>query len=209
MSGKWIGARAVVTAMWPDKRPPPPPINSIIKGAEDGVVQAWAESLTKDGIGEKIKLPSGLIPAEFWGGRAMVPDWECGVFTAKVQKNGSEEEWRAYGVAFDRAAIEAMAPPPVPVGNPPPPASTNIAVRPAASKNLGGNPGKYDWAMAVGAVIFEWGDDGTWHPTKTGEVKAKLIDWFTNRGQSPDDKELKRYARWLLDEFKRRNSEAK
>jgi hypothetical protein len=63
--------------------------------------------------------------------------------------------------------------------------------------------------MAVGAVIFQWGDDGTWHPTKPGEVRTKLTDWFSERGQSPDDKELKRYASWLVNEFKKRNSEAK
>jgi len=209
MSGSWISARDVIAAVWPGKKPPPPPINGIIKGAEDGVVQTRAVSITKRGIRGTTELPAGIVPAEFWGGRAMVPDWECGVFTAKVQRYGSEEEWRAHGVTFDRAAIEAMAPSSLQAGTPAPPESTSIAVRPSPTKGRGGNPGKYDWAMAVGAVIFAWSEDGNWHPTKPVEVRTMLNDWFSKQNQAPDDKEVTRYARWLLDEFMRRDSEIK
>ena len=68
----------------------------------------------------------------------------------------------------------------------------------------GGAPGKYDWARAVGSVVFFWADSGDWQPISQGEVRIKLEDWFSKQEQSPDDKSLKQYARWLFAEFRKR-----
>lgn len=161
MSEEWISARDAADAVWPGQKPAPVP-NGITKCAEEGLVKAWAELLTKQGLGGKTRVPDGPIPTEFWGGRAMIPDWKSGVFTAHVQQNGSEEEWKAFGVRFGRAQIEEMAPPKT---------SENAASVPAPTfdKVRGGSPGKYDWAVAVGTIVFKWADQGHWHLQQPGK----------------------------------------
>lgn len=75
-------------------------------------------------------------------------------------------------------------------------------------RNKGGAPAKYDWAQAVAAVVFQWADNGTWHPARQSEVKARLSDWFAEREQHPSESLLKEHARWLFAEFERRSVEA-
>lgn len=77
------------------------------------------------------------------------------------------------------------------------------------SKNpsKGGNPGKYDWALAVGTIVFQWADKGNWEPKSQSEVQKELGNWFSGQSQTPDDKLLKKYAQWLFAEFKKRKTE--
>lgn len=79
---------------------------------------------------------------------------------------------------------------------------------PPAERNKGGAPSKYDWERAVAAIVFQWADDGPWHPTSQAEVKNKLADWFADRDEQPSESLLKDRARWLFAEFQRRNSKA-
>ncbi|SFG33414.1 hypothetical protein SAMN05518801_11751 [Novosphingobium sp. CF614] len=196
MSEDWISAREAAEVMWPGKRPAPVP-NAITKRAEEGLIEARAELLTKQGPGGKTKVPDDPIPTEFWGGRAMVPDWESGVFTAHVQQNASEEEWKAFGVTFKRSKIEAMAPLKTGEIGAPAPA-------PTLAKNQGGNPGKYDWAVAVGTIVFKWSDPGNWQPLDVEEVRAALETHFAKTQKSPDEKLFKKYAEWIFQEIEKR-----
>lgn len=194
MSEEWISARDAAEAMWPGKKPAPVP-NAITKYAEAGVVKAWAVLQTRQGREGRIELPPGPIPKEFWGGRSMVPDWDGGVFTATVQQDGYAEEWKAFGVRFEPTGVEAMAPPK---------ASEVAASAPAPAKNRGGSPVTYDWVVAVGTLIFQWVEKGTWHPKDEKEVRKCLRDYFAGRDQYPDSKMLKNYAEWLFQEFEKR-----
>ncbi|MCA0911003.1 hypothetical protein [Qipengyuania gaetbuli] len=101
---------------------------------------------------------------------------------------------------------------------------TDIEVRPAeancgsfqidasegggAKSNRGGAPAKYDWERAVAAVVFQWADDGSWHPDIQADVKKRLSAWFAEHDQYPSDSLLKERARWLFAEFQRRRDEA-
>lgn len=78
----------------------------------------------------------------------------------------------------------------------------------ANERNKGGAPSKYDWERAIAAIVFQWADDGTWHPTSQAEVKNKLADWFAGRDEQPSESLLKERARWLFEEFRRRGDEA-
>lgn len=198
MSNEWIKAQVAADAMWPGRKPAPVP-NAITRRAEKGMVKANAELLSKQGPEGTTKVHNCPIPEEFWGGWAMIPNWESGDFSAQVRQNGREEEWSAFGVTFERSGIEAMAQ----NGGT---GTTLSQSKVSEIRPKGGNPGKYDWAKAVGAVIFQWVDSASWQPTSQGEVKAKLADWFLQQNQTPDDKQLKDYARWLFVEFKKHNS---
>ncbi len=102
--------------------------------------------------------------------------------------------------------------------------ATDIEVRPAeadcgsfqieapessdAKSNRGGAPFKYDWEQAVAAVVFQWADEGSWHPELQADVKKRLSTWFAEQDQYPSDSLLKERARWLFAEFQRRRDEA-
>lgn len=95
-----------------------------------------------------------------------------------------------------------------------PPAAVRVAAPPAADcqpqairRNEGGRPPLYDWERAVAAIVFQWADEGTWQPTSQADVKNKLAEWFSVKGQYPSDSLLKGRARWLFEEFQRRNGE--
>ena len=71
------------------------------------------------------------------------------------------------------------------------------------NRSKGGNPGKFDWARAIGTIVFQWADS-EWQPATQGEVQTELGDWFSEQSQTPDDKLLKQYARWLFVELEKR-----
>lgn len=197
MSKDWISAREAAEVMWPGKRPSPVP-NAITKSAEAGLVQAWAVLQTRQGREGLVEVPPSLIPREFWSGRAMIPDWERGVFTAQVHKNGYQEEWTAFDVRFEPSQIVMMAPPKASGAASPTPA-------PAPPKNRGGSPGKYEWAVAVGTIVFKWSDPGNWQPRDVKDVISALQAHFSSDpAEWPDDKMLNKYAKWLFQEFERR-----
>ena len=75
-------------------------------------------------------------------------------------------------------------------------------------RNEGGRPPVYDWERAVAAIVFQWADDGSWQPVSQADVKNKLAEWFASDRKYPSDSLLKSRARWLYEEFQRRNGEA-
>ncbi len=71
----------------------------------------------------------------------------------------------------------------------------------------GGRPPKYDWERAVAAIVFRWADEGSWQPKSQADVQRRLADWFAENGEVPADSALKPRAKWLFDDFQKRNSE--
>jgi hypothetical protein len=207
MSEEWISAneaRKIVAPGWKHGSPATDPIR---QRAKIGVIKARASVYVSTRSGQSTTVHGHPIPKEFWGGHPFKENWTAGDFSTGIDVNGWYTDCEALGVTFERTEIEALAPPPVSAGNPSQAASSGITVPAPASRNSGGNPGKFDWAKAVGAIIFQWSDSGSWHPQSQGEVKTKLYDWFSEHGQTPDDKQLKQYARWLHSEFKSRGPE--
>lgn len=77
-----------------------------------------------------------------------------------------------------------------------------------AERNRGGAPAKYDWERGIAAVVLQWSDEGSWHPSLQADVKKRLAEWFAERDQFPSDSLLKERARWLFEEFQQRAPEA-
>lgn len=101
------------------------------------------------------------------------------------------------------------------LGSLPPHVAMRVAPAPAADpqpqpvkRNEGGRPPVYDWERAVAAIVFQWADEGSWQPASQADVKNKLAEWFAAKGEYPSDSLLKTRARWLFEEFQRRNGEA-
>lgn len=188
MSEDWISARKAAEAMWPGKRPAPVP-NGITKCAEEGLVEVRADLLTKQGAaGEKTKVPHCFVPNEFWGGRAMVPDWQSGVFTAKVQQNGREEEWKAFGVTFKRSQIEAMAPLM---------ASTNVSPHPEAAEVRSNRVGRSPNAVWE-RVMIELARQlyaGDLQPNRLADVEKAIADFLSAENVSMMESTIRQHAR--------------
>lgn len=139
-------------------------------------------------------MPHCLVPDEFWGGQAMVPDWESGVFTAKVQKNGYEEEWKAIGVTFKRSQIEAMAPSSVLTSDSQQSASTGVASPASVTKNLGGRP-PYDWE----AVMIEMARQlyvGDLYPKTQADIERAIAAYKPDE-DSKSESTIREHARRL------------
>lgn len=188
MSEERISARDAAEAMWPGKKPAPVP-NAVTKRAEEGIVNAWADLLTKQGQSGKAKIPKCPVPVEFWGGRAMIPDWESGDFTAQVHQNGSEQEWRAFGVTFERSQIMVMAPPN---------AGTIASPKQATNKNSSksGRPAGTDWE----AVMIELARqlyEGELIPRVQADVEKAIADHLSADGVSMSESTIREHARPL------------
>lgn len=84
------------------------------------------------------------------------------------------------------------------------PASQPLAIE----HNKGGAPSKYDWERAVAAIVFQWADEGSWHPATKADVKNRFAEWFAARNEHPSETSLKERARWLFEEFQRHSGEA-
>lgn len=194
MSEKWIKARDAWQKVFPGTKQQGGP-NAIIRRTKSGAVRTRANSLVKSGPGEG-KYVNFDLPAEFWGGHSMIPDWEFGDFSAKFFLQGRHEDWTAIGVTFNCADIDAMEP----IAG----AMVAAAQVPLPGKSKGGSPGKYDWAVAVGSLVFQWVDKGTWQPNEAKEVRTLLENHFSGLGQEPDEKFLILYAEWLFGEFEKR-----
>ncbi len=207
MSKGWISASDLAHAVWKEKKPSPPP-NSITERAYDGLLDTEAETFIRRTGNGAIRLDVCPIPTSFWRGERMIPNWDTGDFLAWVrEEDGEFVEWKVYGVKFAKSGLDDFLKT----------ASSEIAISqtPAAAPNiLRHNPGKYDWARAVGSIIFEWADSGSWHPESQAEIEGKLAAWFSkqplNKDGSldiPDKKLLRKYGKWLLGEFERRVGE--
>ena len=87
---------------------------ALVAGAQSGAIKARAARFTVEvpnACGQKMKFEDEAVelPPEFWSseGRETVShDWNAGSFLTIV--NGSFEH-QAFGVEFDRAAVEALA----------------------------------------------------------------------------------------------------
>lgn len=188
MSEERISARDAADAMWPGARPAPVP-NAITRRAEAGIVKAWADLLTKQVSNGETRLAKCPVPPEFWGGRAMVPNWESGDFTAQVRQNGSEREWRAFGVTFERSQIVAMAPPKADAT-----ASQQTAITKDRSK--GGRPTKTDWE----AVMIELARQlyfGELIPKVQADIEEAIAKHLASDGVSISESTIRDHARPL------------
>ncbi|MCK9540851.1 MAG: hypothetical protein M0R03_02320 [Novosphingobium sp.] len=115
-----------------------------------------------------------------------------------------EHHWEGFlvGLGVGRETGATVAPNHIDQGNNiPQPSSQKI------EHNRGGAPAKYDWEQAIAAIVFQWSDEGSWQPTSQADVRRKLVEHFSALDQYPSDSLLKLRARWLFDEFLRRNGD--
>ena len=208
MSDEWISAaeaREMVAPGWKHGSPATDPIR---QRAKMGVIKARASVYVSTRSGQTTTMHGHPIPREFWSGHPFTENWTAGDFSTGMEVNGRYTDCEALGVNFERIGVETLVPALVSAGNASQAASSQNKEIDSTSKNRGGNPGKFDWAKAVAAIVFQWSDSGSWHPKSQGEVKTELANWFSGQGQIPDDRQLKIYARWLFVEFQKRNPEA-
>lgn len=208
MSEQWISASEAREIVAPGWKHGSPATDSVRQRARHGVIKTRASLYVSSRSGQSTTVEDHPIPEEFWSAHPFEENWTSGDFSTRMNVDGCLTDCQALGVTFERSGVEALAPASVSAGHAPQAASGDIRVPAKASKNPGGNPGKYDWAKAVGTVVFQWADSGLWHPKSQSEVQTKLSEWFSQQGQAPDDRQLKQYARWLYGEFKSRDSSA-
>lgn len=198
---EWISASAA-KAMGPEG---PEFCQAIIERAKHGLVRARAKHFISFGENGETRHEDYDVPPFLWEKCQEGQNWLAGNFitydlgqlTDQWFDEHSTPYWKALDVSFAKADIEKILPADIQSR------STSSGV---SNRSKGGAPGKYDWARAVGTLIFEWSDNGNWHPTSQGEVKKRLASWFGEQNQSPDDSQLKSYARWLFEEFQKRST---
>lgn len=195
MSGKWLTAADAYRMVFPGKKFMGGP-NAIIRHAADDMVRAECSRLVRSGPRGESERPRCVLPKIFWRGRSMITDWQTGAFSACVQQDGQEEEWRAFGVTFEPTGIESIA---QAAGSP----TTPIPV-PSLSNPTGKRATKYDWEGAlIGVIAAANSLDGL--PSGYGANAAiveLLARWFRdNQDQEPATSELKKRASRILNEI--------
>jgi hypothetical protein len=119
----------------------------------------------------------------------MIPDWESGDFAAQIRQNGSEQEWRAFGVAFDRSQIVAMAPPKAAAT-----ASQQTAI--AKDRSKGGRPVGTDWE----AVMIELARqlyEGELKPKVQADIERAIADYLLAGDLTMSESTIREHARPL------------
>lgn len=186
MNEEWISASQTWAVVWPGKRPEGGP-NSIINRAASGVVKAKASLLIKLTLAGEVKEHDCPIPEVFWGGQAMIPNWDHGDFSARVQQNGREEDWKAFGVTFERSGIEAMSLPTV---------RTIASTQPVAtqgSSRRGRRPDD-DWE----AVMIELARQlyaGDLQPKKLADIETAIAGYLLAKGVTKSESTIREHAR--------------
>lgn len=156
--------------------------------ASDGLVQARARRLFKGSV----PTDNCEIPAAFWWARgesAIRKDWATGDFDTWV-RGDTKEHWRAYGVQFRRADIEAMLPTPTP-------APTNGERAPGGRRPSALWP---DWVAELAAHIHHQGfPSGTGSQGQEELIKA-VADGLARRGRhAPGRATVQPVVRAVLD----------
>ncbi|MGL5839773.1 MAG: hypothetical protein ACRCY3_14875 [Sphingorhabdus sp.] len=191
MNKEWIGASQTWALVWPGKKPMGGP-NPIINRAASGVVEAKASLLIKLTLAGEVKERDCLIPQVFWRGQAMIPNWDHGDFSARVQQKGQEEDWKAFGVTFERSGIEAMLQPTVSTI-----ASTQLVATGGSSK-CGRRPDD-DWE----AVMIELARQlyaGDLQPKKLADVETAIAHYLAAKGVTKSESTIREHARpfWTM-----------
>jgi hypothetical protein len=89
---------------------------ALVAGAASGAIKTRARRFAVEvpnACGQKARFEDELVelPHEFWSSEGRVPverDWDAGAFATLVNDNFRHE---AFGVEFDRAAIDALVQP--------------------------------------------------------------------------------------------------
>ncbi|MBA3510851.1 hypothetical protein [Sphingomonas sp.] len=191
MSEHWISAIEAWTVVWPAKKPTGGP-NSIINRAGSGAVKAKASLLQKSWPGGETKDHDCPIPEDFWRGRAMIPDWDHGDFSARVQWNEQEQDWKAIGVTFERSGIDAM------VAQIP---STSGSLQPVATEGRSkrGRPVADDWE----AVIIELARQlyaGELQPKRLADIEKAIVEYLAAEDVTKSESTIREHARpfWTM-----------
>lgn len=187
MSKEWISAREAADFVWPGRKPAPTP-NVITRRAAQGMIKANTALLTKQGPEGITKVPHCSVPDEFWGGRAMIPDWQSGDFSAQVQQNGKEEKWSAFGVTFKQTDIEAIAQPK---------SCANVSWQSAVAgaRATLGRPHKFDWEK----VMIEMARQlyvGDLQPKVQADIEKAIAAYLTGK-ISMSESTIREHARPL------------
>lgn len=159
---------------------------------------------SKSYFSEKIEVSLQYIDRDFNEGKAERALWEWSdsrFSTAKTSSGDlfdidySEETFHAFDIEVRPKDIEGHC------------GSATADPAPAIQRNKGGAPPKYDWERAVAAIVFQWAEDRNRRPTSKTDVKNKLADWFASQDKYPSETLMKDRARWLFEEFQRRDGE--
>ena len=120
----------------------------------------------------------------------MIPDWTSGVFMARVQHNGSEEEWKAFGVTFEQSGIQAISPLTM--------TSASYITQPEPIKDRT-KGGKRAWSGWEG-VMVEMARQlyvGDLKPKMQADLEKAIADYLHAKGVTKSESTIREHARPL------------
>lgn len=164
-------------------------VRAICTWAYEGAVPSRAKLLRE---GEDAKADAA-IAFEFWrsrGGEGLTQDWSLGNFETWVRhiyNDGvrlyGDVYYQAYGVEFERGALEDMLPP---------------HLKPAKSKR--GRPMAYDWPSAVEEVRDQI-ERKVLKPMSQADVERALMTALGQRDKYPAKSTFQRYAEPIWQDY--------
>jgi hypothetical protein len=158
---------------------------TICKRAHNGLIRARAERF----IAGKKESSDFEIPKGFWwaeGNKALHQNWPIGDFDTWVEMGNLHLQ--AFGVSFFRTDIEKMIP--ADILAPSEPGSA------PAAPSVGGRPSA-DWCDDLWIEICRQLYAGDLKPMKQADIENAMLQWLSNRGETPSFSTIRPLARKL------------
>ncbi|WP_316161350.1 MULTISPECIES: hypothetical protein [unclassified Bradyrhizobium] len=159
----------------------------ICERANHGLIRARAERLQ---INEK-QFEDRDIPRAFWwahGEIALKQQWDSGDFSTWLD---SKIQIFAYGVKFDRAAIEKILP--------------VEAVKPEVVPLVAGGRPPAEWWDDLWVEICRQLYEGDLKPEKQADIEQAMLTWLTAKGHNANESTVRPRARKLWAAIKGKN----
>jgi hypothetical protein len=178
---EWISAAEAVRLLTPALGGSYSAKMRICARAHAGLIRARADHFQMD----KLSEDNFDIPKEFWwaeGHKALEQDWDAGDFDTWINHT---HHLRAFGVSFLRADIEKLIP-----------ATTAQPVPLSPAAAVGGRP-PADWWDDLWIEICRQLYTGDLKPTKQSDIENAMLQWLSNRGETPSTSTIRPRARKL------------
>jgi hypothetical protein len=181
LAAEWISAAEAVKILAPVFKSAYVAQMRICARAHAGLSHARAEHFKMD----KQSEDNFDIPKAFWwaeGHEALEKNWEAGDFETWIDH---KHRLRAFGVSFSRADMEKMIP-----------ATAAQAAQPVAAPVVGGRP-PADWWDDLWIEICRQLYAGDLKPTKQADIESAMLQWLSDRGETPSTSTIRPRARKL------------
>jgi hypothetical protein len=182
---EWISAADAVQLLQPVFNSAHLAKMTICKRAHNNLIRSRAERFIVDKEEHSdFELPKGFWWAE--GDGALHQNWPIGDFDTWV--NMGNLHLQAFGVSFFRADIEKI----IPTDK----RATAEPTPPPPGPAVGGRP-PADWWDDLWIEICRQLYAGDLKPTKQADIESAMLQWLSNRGQTPSTSTIRARARKL------------